>query len=67
MMPVVIFVSGVIIALAVAVTGAAMVLVWTLAYGSGRYCRRILRQSQMGFDSADGNGRVIHLSRESVS
>ncbi len=67
MMPFVIFISGLIIALVVAVTGAAMVLVWTLAYGSGRYCRRIMKQSQMKADAAGRGGRVVRLSREIVS
>ncbi|MCL4496461.1 MAG: hypothetical protein M1294_16870 [Firmicutes bacterium] len=67
MMPFVMFVSGVIIASVVAVTGAAMVLVWTVAYGSGRYCRRVLRQNQVAADATNSTGRVIRLSREGVS
>lgn len=64
MMPFVMLVSGLLVALVVVVTGVSMVLVWTIAYGSGRYCRH---EIQKGHNRAGRHPRVIHLHDQRVS
>ncbi|OLZ08162.1 hypothetical protein [Sulfobacillus thermosulfidooxidans] len=63
-MPFVMFLSGIIMAFVVVVAGAALVLVWTIAYGTGRYCRQLLKNAQK---SPQGLGLVIHLRDKQVS
>ncbi|WP_053960853.1 hypothetical protein [Sulfobacillus thermosulfidooxidans] len=63
-MPFVMFLSGIIIAFVVVVAGAGLVLVWTIAYGSGRYCRQLLKNAQ---NSPRDSRIVIHLRDKQVS
>lgn len=55
--------SGVLIAGAASVAGAAMVIVWTVAYGSGHYC---LRQIHQGIRS-EQPGEQEQALRQQVS
>jgi hypothetical protein len=43
-MPFVTFLIGLLIAGTVVVTGAALVIVWTVAYGAGRYCHQEIQR-----------------------
>ncbi|AUW93346.1 MAG: hypothetical protein C7B44_15375 [Sulfobacillus thermosulfidooxidans] len=44
-MPFVTFLTGLLVAGAVVVVGSALVVVWAVAYGSGRYCRQQIQNS----------------------
>ncbi len=57
------FLTGLLIAGAAVVAGAALVIVWTMAYGAGHYCRQQIQRE----NPRSAKVRVLQAFKQRVS